>query len=329
MATRRRRRGRAAARVSGGRRGDGLRAALDPPLDVVSLTVYEKSSAAALPVERLLLLSRARTELCRALRRRVAPLRRPRPRSFPHACEGATLAIIKTSSDPLLTLTDIELVAQRRARRRCPALLQQHVLDAAPPAPARPGADLAWRTRRSTSPPLRRARWGDHDARSGAARATRADAPRRSTACRCRPAWLLLRGLRTLHVRLPARWRAQSTWRAACPSVPRCARCAPAGPAVPITSSHCARCRHAAASRLRARNGADRGLCEAPSARPLRDHPRRRRDADQRRARMEPPRDGSPSGSCGSPSASSTSTTSGPISCRRCGRRRWRTHAVE
>jgi cystathionine gamma-synthase len=123
---------------------------------------------------------------------------------FRRACDGAALAIIETPSNPLLTLTDIALAA--RDAHAGGALLCCDSTFATPllQRPLELGADLAWQ---SATKYLA----GHSDVLAGvvttrdAALAERLLLLRRTVGGVLAPdaAWLLLRGLRTLHVRLP------------------------------------------------------------------------------------------------------------------------------
>ena len=123
---------------------------------------------------------------------------------FRRACEGAALAIIETPSNPLLTLTDIEVAAE--AAHAGGALLCCDSTFATPllQRPLDLGADLAWQ---SATKYLA----GHSDVLAGVV-TTRDSALRERLVLTRRtiggvlapdPAWLLLRGLRTLHVRVP------------------------------------------------------------------------------------------------------------------------------
>jgi cystathionine gamma-synthase len=124
--------------------------------------------------------------------------------SFRRACDGAALAIIETPSNPLLTLTDI---GQAAADAHAGDALLCCDSTFATPLLQRPldlGADLAWQ---SATKYLA----GHSDVLAGVI--TTRDAELRERLVRVRrtiggilapdPAWLLLRGLRTLHVRVP------------------------------------------------------------------------------------------------------------------------------
>jgi cystathionine gamma-synthase len=126
------------------------------------------------------------------------------PDGFRRACDGATLAIIETPSNPLLRVTDIGDAAA--AAHAGGALLCCDNTFATPllQRPLDLGADLAWQ---SATKYLA----GHSDLLAGVV--TTRDAALRERLVWVRrtiggvlapdPAWLLLRGLRTLHVRLP------------------------------------------------------------------------------------------------------------------------------
>ena len=126
------------------------------------------------------------------------------PEGFRHACEGATLAIIETPSNPTLAVTDIGAAAA--AAHAGGALLCCDSTFATPllQRPLDLGADLAWQ---SATKYLA----GHSDVLAGVV--TTRDSELRERLVWVRrtvggilapdPAWLLLRGLRTLHVRLP------------------------------------------------------------------------------------------------------------------------------
>jgi cystathionine gamma-synthase len=124
--------------------------------------------------------------------------------SFRRACDGASLAIIETPSNPLLTLTDIAR-ATRDAHAGGALLCCDSTF--ATPLLQRPldlGADLAWQ---SATKYLA----GHSDVLAGVVTTRTAELHERLVWTRRTiggilapdPAWLLLRGLRTLHVRLP------------------------------------------------------------------------------------------------------------------------------
>jgi cystathionine gamma-synthase len=124
--------------------------------------------------------------------------------AFRRACDGAALAIIETPSNPLLTLTDIALAASDAhaggALLCCDSTFATPLLQ----RPLDLGADLAWQ---SATKYLA----GHSDVLAGVV--TTRDSvlrehlvwTRRTIGGVLAPdaAWLLLRGLRTLHVRLP------------------------------------------------------------------------------------------------------------------------------
>jgi cystathionine gamma-synthase len=126
------------------------------------------------------------------------------PDGFRRACEGAALAIIETPSNPLLSVTDI---AEAAAAAHAGGALLCCDNTFATPLLQRPldlGADLAWQ---SATKYLA----GHSDLLAGVV--TTRDSALRERLVYVRrtiggvlapdPAWLLLRGLRTLHVRLP------------------------------------------------------------------------------------------------------------------------------
>jgi cystathionine gamma-synthase len=123
---------------------------------------------------------------------------------FRRACDGAALAIVETPSNPLLAVTDVREAAE--AAHAGGALLCCDNTFATPllQRPLDLGADLAWQ---SATKYLA----GHSDVLAGVV-ATRDDDLRERLVWTRRtiggvlppdPAWLLLRGLRTLHVRLP------------------------------------------------------------------------------------------------------------------------------
>ena len=126
------------------------------------------------------------------------------PDGFRRACEGATLAIIETPSNPSLAVTDI---AEYAAAAHAGGALLCCDNTFATPLLQRPldlGADLAWQ---SATKYLA----GHSDLLAGVVSTRDAALHERLTWVRRTvggvlapdPAWLLLRGLRTLHVRLP------------------------------------------------------------------------------------------------------------------------------
>jgi cystathionine gamma-synthase len=124
--------------------------------------------------------------------------------SFRQACDGAALAIVETPSNPLLTLTDIAKAAADAhaggALLCCDSTFATPLLQ----RPLELGADLSWQ---SATKYLA----GHSDVLAGVV--TTRDAQLRERLVNIRrtiggvlapdPAWLLLRGLRTLHVRVP------------------------------------------------------------------------------------------------------------------------------
>ena len=126
------------------------------------------------------------------------------PDGFRRACEGATLAIIETPSNPSLAVTDI---AEYAAAAHAGGALLCCDNTFATPLLQRPldlGADLAWQ---SATKYLA----GHSDLLAGVVSTRNAGLHERLGWVRRTvggvlapdPAWLLLRGLRTLHVRLP------------------------------------------------------------------------------------------------------------------------------
>jgi cystathionine gamma-synthase len=125
-------------------------------------------------------------------------------KSFRQACAGAALAIVETPSNPLLMLTDIAQAAEDAhaggALLCCDSTFATPLLQ----RPLDLGADLAWQ---SATKYLA----GHSDVLAGVI--TTRDSALRERLLWVRrtvggvlapdPAWLLLRGLRTLHVRLP------------------------------------------------------------------------------------------------------------------------------
>jgi cystathionine gamma-synthase len=126
------------------------------------------------------------------------------PEGFRRACEGAALAVVETPSNPTLTVTDIAAAAA--AAHAGGALLCCDNTFGTPllQRPLELGADVAWQ---SATKYLA----GHSDLLAGVI--TTRDAALRERLVWVRrtvggvlapdPAWLLLRGLRTLHVRLP------------------------------------------------------------------------------------------------------------------------------
>jgi cystathionine gamma-synthase len=123
---------------------------------------------------------------------------------FRRACDGAALAIIETPSNPLLTLTDIEAAAS--AAHAGGALLCCDSTFATPllQRPLDLGADLAWQSATKYLSGHSDVLAGVVSTRDSELRG-RLEWTRRSIGgiLAPDPAWLLLRGLRTLHVRLP------------------------------------------------------------------------------------------------------------------------------
>jgi cystathionine gamma-synthase len=170
----------------------------------ISLTVLGEGQALALPTSGYYSLDGFSTGI---LERFGVELRRYDVRDsdgFRRACDGAALAVIETPSNPLLTLTDIAQAA--RDAHAGGALLCCDSTFATPllQRPLDLGADLAWQ---SATKYLA----GHSDVLAGVV--TTRDATLRERLEWMRgtiggvlapdPAWLLLRGLRTLHVRLP------------------------------------------------------------------------------------------------------------------------------
>ena len=123
---------------------------------------------------------------------------------FRRTCDGAALAIIETPSNPLLMLTDIEQAAA--AAHAGGALLCCDNTFATPllQRPLDLGADLAWQS-------ATKYLGGHSDVLAGVVATRDSDLRERIVLTRRTiggvlapdAAWLLLRGLRTLHVRLP------------------------------------------------------------------------------------------------------------------------------
>jgi cystathionine gamma-synthase len=170
----------------------------------ICLTVLGEGSALALPTSGYYSLEGFAAEI---LERFGVDVRRYDARDagdFSRACDGAALAIVETPSNPLLTLTDIAVAAQ--AAHAGGALLCCDSTFATPllQRPLDLGADLAWQ---SATKYLA----GHSDVLAGVVTTREADLRERLVLTRRTiggvlapdPAWLLLRGLRTLHVRLP------------------------------------------------------------------------------------------------------------------------------
>jgi len=170
----------------------------------ICLTVLSEGSALALPTSGYYSLEGFTSEI---LERFGVEVRRYDARDaedFRRACDGAALALIETPSNPLLTLTDIEVAAQ--AAHAGGALLCCDSTFATPllQRPLDLGADLAWQ---SATKYLA----GHSDVLAGVVTTRDPELRERLVLTRRTiggvlapdPAWLLLRGLRTLHVRLP------------------------------------------------------------------------------------------------------------------------------
>jgi cystathionine gamma-synthase len=170
----------------------------------ICLTVLGTGRALALPTSGYYSVDGHSTEI---LERFGVEVRRYDARDagdFRRACEGAALALIETPSNPLLTLTDIE--ASARDAHAGGALLCCDSTFATPllQRPLDLGADLAWQ---SATKYLA----GHSDVLAGVVTTRDPDLRARLELARRSaggilapdPAWLLLRGLRTLHVRLP------------------------------------------------------------------------------------------------------------------------------
>jgi cystathionine gamma-synthase len=170
----------------------------------ICLTVLGQGKALALPTSGYYSLEGFASEI---LERFGVEVRRYDVRDandFRRACDGASLAIIETPSNPLLTLTDIAQAA--RDAHAGGALLCCDSTFATPllQRPLDLGADLAWQS-------ATKYLTGHSDVLAGVV--TTRDAALRDRLQRTRrtiggilapdPAWLLLRGLRTLHVRVP------------------------------------------------------------------------------------------------------------------------------
>jgi cystathionine gamma-synthase len=170
----------------------------------ICLTVLSKGSALALPTSGYYSLEGFTAEILERFGVEVRRYDARDARDFERACDGATLAIIETPSNPLLTLTDIEVAA--RAAHAGGALLCCDSTFATPllQRPLDLGADLAWQ---SATKYLA----GHSDVLAGVVTTRDPDLRARLVLTRRTiggvlapdPAWLLLRGLRTLHVRLP------------------------------------------------------------------------------------------------------------------------------
>ena len=170
----------------------------------ICLTVLGEGSALALPTSGYYSLEGFASGF---LERFGVELRRYDARdraAFQRACDGAALAVVETPSNPLLTLTDIGQAALDAhaggALLCCDSTFATPLLQ----RPLDLGADLAWQ---SATKYLA----GHSDVLAGVV--TTHDAALRERLVLTRrtiggvlapdPAWLLLRGVRTLHVRLP------------------------------------------------------------------------------------------------------------------------------
>jgi cystathionine gamma-synthase len=170
----------------------------------VCLTVLGQGKALALPTSGYYSLEGFATEI---LERFGVEVRRYDARDaadFRRACDGAALAIIETPSNPLLTLTDIAAAAS--AAHAGGALLCCDSTFATPllQRPLDLGADLAWQSATKYLAGHSDVLAGVVSTRDSELRG-RLEWTRRSIGgiLAPDPAWLLLRGLRTLHVRLP------------------------------------------------------------------------------------------------------------------------------
>jgi cystathionine gamma-synthase len=170
----------------------------------ICLTILGEGSALALPTSGYYSLEGFATAI---LERFGVELRQYDVRDregFQRACDGAALAIIETPSNPLLTLTDIGQAAEDAhaggALLCCDSTFATPLLQ----RPLDLGADLAWQ---SATKYLA----GHSDVLAGVVTTRDAALHERLVLSRRTiggvlapdPAWLLLRGLRTLHVRLP------------------------------------------------------------------------------------------------------------------------------
>ena len=172
-------------------------------LTCVCLTVLGEGSALALPTSGYYSLEGFSAEI---LERFGVALHRYDARdreSFRRACEGAALAIVETPSNPLLTLTDIARAADDAhaagALLCCDSTFATPLLQ----RPLELGADLAWQSATKYLAGHSDALAGVITTRDPALR-QRLVRTRRTTGGVLAPdaAWLLLRGLRTLHVRV-------------------------------------------------------------------------------------------------------------------------------
>ena len=283
----------------------------------ICLTVLGAGRALALPTSGYYSLEGFSTEI---LERFGVDVRRYDARDagdFRRACDGAALAIIETPSNPLLTLTDIEAAAH--AAHAGGALLCCDSTFATPllQRPLDLGADLAWQSATKYLSGHSDVLAGVVTTRDPGLRA-RLELTRRSTGgiLAPDPAWLLLRGMRTLHVRLPRQVGTAAELARRARRASRCHRRAlPRAAGTPRSRARAA----ADARRLRWRAGlraARRRGCRAlrgqRAARALRHEPRRRRDADRAAGRAWSRRVACPTGCCGSRSGSRTWTTCGP-----------------
>jgi cystathionine gamma-synthase len=170
----------------------------------ICLTVLGEGAALALPTSGYYSLENFATGI---LQRFGVDVRRYDARvasDFRRACEGAALVIVETPSNPLLTLTDIAAAA--RDAHAGGALLCCDSTFATPllQRPLDLGADLAWQ---SATKYLA----GHSDVLAGVVTTRHSELRERLVWMRRTiggvlapdAAWLLLRGLRTLHVRVP------------------------------------------------------------------------------------------------------------------------------
>ena len=182
---------------------------------------------------------------------------------FRRACDGAALALIETPSNPLLTLTDIEVAAQ--AAHAGGALLCCDSTFATPllQRPLDLGADLAWQSATKYLAGHSDVLAGVVTTRdAGAARATGADAPHDRRRARSRPR--VAAPARSAHAaRAPARarWRPHPSSHGGSRSIPRCTRALPRAPRPSRPRARAApdARRRRRRPRIRARRRADRG----------------------------------------------------------------------
>ena len=154
----------------------------------ICLTILGRGPVLALPTSGYYSLEGFASGILERFGVEPAPLRRPRPRGLPPGLRGRRSRDHRDPLQPAAHAHGHRAGRRGRACRRRAAVLRQHLRDAAPAAPARPGSRPRLAERDEVpGRALGRARRRRHDARPGAARAPGVDAQDDRRCARTRP----------------------------------------------------------------------------------------------------------------------------------------------